>query len=192
MLKKVHPRFFDVLLFVLGVLLVYSLFANHPMLPDVIFSLIVVFGLKWFTHGTTDVASRVLIVLAIVGCLAGTLGLYAHFAIGFVGYDKLVHFVSGMAIAAVALSTLNESPGRQVIIALLLVLGAGSIIELSEFVGTRYFGNDVGGVFAIGDGLPIVSDLQKYDTYFDLATNLFGGMLVCLLHWPRKGTARKR
>ena len=149
------------------------------VVPDILFTVGLIFFLHWFAKGKhIPILVDVLIVLAMVLHLAGSFGLYAHFLFGVIGYDKLVHFVSGAAMMAYALVVLFEKYPRRYVFALLILLGAGAITELLEFIGTYYFGIDNGGIFAISDSLPIVSGLQRYDTYFDMLTNLIGGMVT--------------
>ena len=101
-------------------------------------------------------------MLHILGCF----GAYGFFIYYVIGYDKLVHFMSGLALIIALLELLTENNHLVKIgIALLILLGLGSIVEISEFIGSVYFGIDNNGIFSIGDGLSVVSDLQRYDTY---------------------------
>lgn len=185
-------RLFEVLFGVLVLVLVYTVFFNRSLFADILFMILIVVGLRWYGHGKLGCWTVTAMMAAIFAHVAGAFGLYGHFAAGVIGYDKIVHLISGIAIGLFVLEESAEPMPRRVILALLIVLGAGAFTELSEFVGTRYFGVNNGGVFTISDGLPIVSDFQSYDTYFDLITDLVGGVIAALVWFVQRETRPRR
>jgi len=188
---------FSIILVIIAALFLYSLL----YVPSALFDVAVAIGffaiLYYYDKKTNPSIGAVLLLsLAILLSPLGLLfSLYSYFVIGVVGYDKLIHFVGGFAIVY-ALSQ-NFPEKRTVLrytIIVLILLGLGTIIEINEFVGFRYFGVDNGGIFTMSDTLPeIKSDLQKYDTYFDMIFNLGGALSAVLFvvfrkkYWQSKG-----
>jgi len=163
-----------------GVLfLFYALLFKPSILADFLVS-IGFFAILYYCYIKHKISAGafLLVFVAIITSLLGTAGLYAHFALGIIGYDKLIHFISSFAVAY---ALLQISAEKQIFLrysfVILVVMGLGTLMEINEFIGTAYFGINNGGIFAIGDGLPAIkSDLQKYDTYFDMITNLLGSL----------------
>ena len=122
--------------------------------------------------------------LGVIIHLLGAGGLYSKFILGPLGYDKFVHFFGGFAACFLVLHMISEkNKFTKCIVAVLIVLGLGALMEINEFVGYRYFHQDYGGIFAIGDNLPeIKSDLQRYDTYFDMIFNVAGGLIAAVTY----------
>jgi hypothetical protein len=130
-----------------------------------------------------SLTALILLCIAILLNPLGTFGLYSYFILfGNVGYDKLIHLFSSFAISY---GLLEGFKGRKTFLtfaaAILVVCGLGSVNEISEFIGYRYFGVDNGGIFTTFDTLPVArSDLQAYDTYFDLIFNLAGAFIASI------------
>ena len=164
------------------VLLLYSIFFKPSALSDfavsiVFFAILYYFGKKY----KISIGAFLLVSVAILSNLFGSFGLYAYFVLfGIIGYDKLVHFTSGFAVSYAILQVITEKKTLlRFVFVILVAMGLGALVEINEFIGTRYFGINNGGIFAIGDGLPVIkSDLQKYDTYYDMIFN-FAGALMC-------------
>jgi uncharacterized membrane protein YjdF len=122
------------------------------------------------------------IVLLSCGALLnplGIFGLYSYFILsGPVGYDKVIHFFSAFALTYGILDIQKENMSfLNYAVAVLIVMGLGSFIEIVEFIGEIYFGIDTGGIFNMVDSLPSVkSDLQRYDTHYDMIFNLIGAI----------------
>jgi len=172
----------------------YFLFFKQSAIADFLLSSIF-FVISYYyykiKHNISTVAFLFLLIAIIVNLLGAT-GLYAYFAVGIIGYDKLVHLISSFAVgyALLQISTEKKMFIRYSFI-ILVVIGLGALVEINEFIGTAYFGINNGGIFTIGDGLSLIrSDLQKYDTYYDMITNLLGASLavffVILRKWFKK------
>lgn len=164
---------------ILGVtlLLFYSLFFKHQLIADslLVIGFLIIVSYYDIQHKMSS-GAFLLVIVAITLSLLGAMGLYAHFIWGIIGYDKLVHLISSFAVAyaLIELSSQKQNFFRYSS-AILVVMGLGAIVEINEFIGTAYFGLNNGGIFTIGDNLSTIkSDLQRYDTYFDLITNLLG------------------
>lgn len=162
-----------------GVLfLFYSILFKPSILVDVLVS-VGFFGVLYYYNIKHKISAgaSLLVFVAIIANLLGVAGLYAHFALGIIGYDKLVHFISSFAVAYALLQISTE---KQIFLrygfVIFIVMGLGAIMEINEFIGTVYFGVNNGGIFAMSDNLQIKSDLQKYDAYFDMVTNLLGSL----------------
>lgn len=159
-------------------LLFYSLFFDISELGDVVIFGLFFLGLHFFNKKHDfSLKTFYLIITAISLHLLGTLGLYSKFIIlDVVGYDKLVHFTSGFALTYGLFEVITEkNKFLRFILVLFTVMGAGAVVELSEFVGQHYFGVNNGGIFTTVDNLPSIrTDLQKYDTYFDMIFNILG------------------
>jgi hypothetical protein len=71
---------------------------------------------------------------------------------------------------------------RNIVLAVLVMLGINVLQETTEFVGTRYLGIWNESIFSQGDGMPLdrSNDLQVFDTYWDLIFDIFGGILAAL------------
>ncbi|HLC61502.1 MAG TPA: hypothetical protein VJI52_00610 [Candidatus Nanoarchaeia archaeon] len=164
-----------------GVLLLFYAFLFKPsILADLLVSIGFFAILYYYKIKHKISAGAFLLVLAaIIVNLLGVAGLYAHFALGIVGYDKLVHFISSFAVAYALLQISTEKQiFLRYVFVIFMVMGLGAILEINEFIGTRYFGINNGGIFAMSDNLQIKSDLQRYDTYFDMITNFLGSLVA--------------
>lgn len=188
-MNKIKKHITIVILVVMALVLVYLLFFNLSGVLDFavctgFFTLLFYFDRK--KNFTTGVF--LLLCAAILIHLFGAAGLYSKFVFGIIGYDKVVHFVSGLALSLALLQISSEKwVFWKYATVILAVAGLGAIAEINEFVGTAYFGLETGGIFAIGDGLPsIKSDLQVYDTYFDMLFNLAGTLVAVLLNLSSK------
>ena len=121
--------------------------------------------------------------LGFVSNTAGAVGIYELYYQG-IGWDKLLHVISTAGISMLAysyLSVKNKSTRNKVfsvfglvVITFLLVQGIGAINEITEFIGSRYFGI-AQGMFGITNGLhPPKSDFELYDTQWDMIANVIG------------------
>lgn len=178
-----NPNKKHVLLFILlgaAILLSYSLVFEPSSLLDVLVSMGFFAILYYYDKKINmSIGAFLLVFVSILLNPLGLFWLYSHFVLfGFIGYDKVVHFVSSFAVAYALLQSYKEKKTvLRCSLVILIVLGLGAIVEINEFIGSRYFGIERGGIFAIGDYLPEVkSDLQRYDTYFDLIFNLAGSL----------------
>jgi hypothetical protein len=82
----------------------------------------------------------------------------------------------------------------KIFIAALVILGFGSINEIVEFVGQRYFHIYGPGMFSQGDLLPptITNDLIRYDTWWDMIFNLFGTIVAAIIIILHKALSKNR
>ena len=121
-------------------------------------------------------------------------GIYSFFPFNsIIGVDKYLHFLNAFFLTIVVfwyahhyLRTNNTplSAFQIIVISLVFPLGIGALIEINEFVGSTYFGVTSNidthtvqyvSIFTTHDTLPETrSELQLYDTYFDLIFQLFG------------------
>lgn len=164
--------------------ILYSLTFNFSiidnMLAAIVFLVIIYFYDKKFNMSFT---ALILLCIATLLNPLGAFGLYSYFILfGVVGYDKLIHLFSSFAITYGILEGFKEKKTfLKFAVAILIVGGLGSVNEISEFIGYRYFGVDNGGIFTTSDTLPSVrSDLQTYDTYFDLIFNFAGAFIASI------------
>lgn len=170
--------------FILSCFLIVSIMQKQNFIGDNIVFIIILFGLYILQKRFyVPWLATALVCLAIIFHTAGTLGLYGKFVVWVIGYDKLVHIIASFATTFYVFQLIAKKQKiKWIPFAILIMFGLGAIVELSEFIGTRFFGIDNGGLFAIGDELPEVkSDLQKYDTYYDMIFNLVGGLLSVVL-----------
>ena len=181
---------FYIIILVCSFFFLYSLLFKPSVLIDVAVTILFFAALYYYDRKTNlSIGAVLLLSLAIILNPLGLLfNFYSYFVIGVVGYDKLIHFVGGFAVVY-ALS--QNFPGKRTalsyVIIILVLLGLGTIIEINEFIGFRYLGIDNGGIFTIEDTLPVVrSDLQRFDTYFDILFNLAGALSAVLFLVFRK------
>jgi hypothetical protein len=131
-------------------------------------------------------------VLALLFNAIGFLSAYSMFSNGGLGYDKFVHLASSFALAGLFFQ-LVEGKGLLVFaIVIMSVMGLGAIGEINEFIGAAYFNVNNGGMFTIGDGSPVTSDLQRFDTYYDMIFNFAGAVLGALFFGAHKIDIRRR
>lgn len=190
MANKVH-RFILIaaacfIVFLLG----YSIFNRQIYVPDIILGFAFLFLLyKLDVRYSLRTTTIVVCCAALLMHLSGSLGFYSVFIIGILGYDKLVHITSSIAATFLTWEIIQDTQPAKWLIVLIVATGLGAIIELNEFVGYRFLGVDRGGIFAIGDDLPEVrSELQKYDTYYDMLTNLLGSVIAVAAYSVRWNT----
>ena len=179
-LTKARKYIYTVLFFITALSLCYGIIFNHQLIPDSLVGIIAFAFLLYFDkkHKLSTIIV-LLISMPVFLNLAGVLGLYSTFVIGHLGYDKVLHFANSFAGVYIFARLLTQkSKASRLAVAVLMMMGIGAIGEISEFIGARYFGQNTGGIFAQGDGLPAVNDLIKYDTYFDMIFDL-GGSLSC-------------
>jgi hypothetical protein len=159
------------------------IFAPHPYIDNAwCLSLLLLLG-YFVRNNKINNTSAILLSIAILMHMAGVFGLYSKFVFGVLGFDKLLHLFATFAITFSLLDYLKQMKFKTVF-APLIALGAASTIEISEFIGTYYFGINAGGILAIGDNLPEVrSALQTYDIYFDLIFNITGALLAVFVYW---------
>jgi hypothetical protein len=107
--------------------------------------------------------------------MAGTLGAYELSYQG-LGWDKLLHFTSILGVTLLAYAyfkqrDMNLSLFEVGIIVFLIAQGVGAVNEISEFIGSQYFG--VGqGLFGMMNGLSEpASKFDRFDTHWDLIVN---------------------
>jgi len=188
--QKLRGIIFIISFFILAVFTVISVIQKHNFVPDNVLGFLLI-GLVYLVQKRSRVSdlSIILVNLSLLMHTSGTLGLYGKFVVSIIGFDKLVHIFAGFAVTIFSFQVISEERRLFFIpFAILVVLGLGAVIEINEYIGTRYFGINNGGMFAIGDELPeMKSDLQKYDTYWDMMFNLFGSVLsgICLTAYYR-------
>ena len=124
--------------------------------------------------------------LGFVSNTAGAVGIYELSYRG-AGWDKMLHIISSIGISLLTYSFLvakNNSKKRKILstlglaaITLLIVQGLGAVNEITEFIGSRYFGI-AQGMFGMTNGLnPPNSDFERYDIQWDIIANLFGAII---------------
>jgi hypothetical protein len=173
-LRKCAYMFFAVILLSF---LAYSILHQKSAIIEILIAiscLTVIYYFDW-RYGLSVEAVILLSAGALLNPL-GIFGLYSYFILsGFVGYDKVIPFFSAFAIAYGILDMQKSRNPLTYAASILIVMGLGSLIEITEFIGEIYFDVDTGGIFAMTDTLPeMKSDLQKYDTYYDMIFNLVG------------------
>jgi hypothetical protein len=114
-----------------------------------------------------------------------------------VGYDKILHLVNSAAITILIYHWIDidrKNVAVKIFIAALVILGFGSINEIVEFVGQRYFHIYGPGMFSQGDLLPptITNDLIRYDTWWDMIFNLFGTIVAAIIIILHKALSKNR
>ena len=134
----------------------------------------------------------ILINLGIALHMLGSQGFYGQ-TIMFLGYDKIVHFTNGLAIAYAVTNYLihtieikhKAKTATIIFLALSVTTMLGVVMELNEFVGYVYFGEGE-GVFMPGDG-----DVQTLygedgfyvDTMMDIIFNTIGAIAGLLIYF---------
>jgi uncharacterized membrane protein YjdF len=129
------------------------------------------------------------IVLGLIPFYFHSMGvLFGFFGLMFfgLGYDKYTHFINSMIATMVLFYILiahsKERIVKHIVLAFMVMLGINLIHEVNEFVGTRYLGIYSESLFSQGDGLPpSKSDLQVFDSYWDMIFDIFGGLLAAIL-----------
>jgi len=129
---------------------------THPMyILDCIFTYLVI-GVFFLLERKYPLKPW-LIILGIVPFmleLTGlTFGFFAFSLFGF-GFDKMLHFVNSLILTMLLyfwISTdYKKHKGVRILIAMLVVIGFGSVGEILEFLGQRYFHIYGSGMFSQG------------------------------------------
>lgn len=193
--KDLQKNILLIIGFILFAFLIYELFVYKSALLDVLVAIafyIVIFVIN--QKYSLSVTSIILLGITLLLNPLGVFKFYSVFVFGFLGYDKIIHFISCFAIAY---ALLDFYRGRKnvltYLVVILIVLGLGAVIEIVEFLGYRYMGVDNTGMFTIEDGLPeIRSDLQTYDIYFDMIFNLLGAIFALIIFFLKTKLRDKR
>jgi len=116
-----------------------------------------------------------IIIFAIAVLLIHHLKLYGNFYLG-IPFDRIMHFTAGIALGLIAYHYLESRTDMKrieiVAISVLIAAGAGSIMEIIEFVGYSYLGQGEGLLF-FGKG-----DFGEWNNAsWDLMNNAFGAIL---------------
>lgn len=112
-----------------------------------------------------------------------TFGFFAFEILGF-GFDKMLHLVNSFILTILLyfwMSTNHKKHnGVKILIAMLIVMGFGSMGEILEFLGQRYFNIYGPGMFSQGDLLPstLKNDLTNYDAWWDMIINFLGALFA--------------
>jgi len=174
------------LIFITAALLVTAFLVgfvfSHPMyILDSIFAYLVI--IVFFFLERQYPLKPWLIILGVIPFLLELAGLafgFFAFSLFGVGFDKMLHFVNSL-IATILLyfwisTDYKRHKGIKILIAMLVIIGFGSIEEIIEFLGQRYFHIYYPGVFSQGDLLPstLKNDLTNYDTWWDMIFNFLG------------------
>jgi hypothetical protein len=136
-------------------------------------------------------------LLASIGWLmnmSGTLGAYELQVFG-LGWDKLLHFTSMLGITLLTYAYLRHHGLHDAsllkigVIVFLMAQGFGAINEVAEFIGSEYFG--VGqGLFGMMNGMSEpVTNLDIYDTHWDMVMNTLAIMAGLLYIAVKRRTA---
>lgn len=158
---------------------------NAIIIIDIFFALIILAVVylidKKYNFSITAIS---LVIIGLYAHILGVISFYSTISFGYIGYDKLVHFISSIAGTYIILEIM---PKKKTFInyffAVFVLMGLGSIIEINEFIGTVYFNVQNNGVFAISDNFPIISNIQKYDTYYDMITNLISAIIGSVIFY---------
>ncbi len=115
----------------------------------------------------------------------------------FVGTDKYIHFFSSLSVTIIFFYWLIDDKKKRyfmiLLVAFLVAQGFGAINEVNEFVGTHYFHVIDEGMFSQHDNLPkIFSDLQDYDTWWDMIFNLMGSLTGIVIIVVREKFLQRR
>ena len=162
---------------------------NHPMyILDCIFAYLVI-GIFFFVEKRYPLKSWLIIlgtipfILELTGL---TFGFFTFSVFGF-GFDKMLHFVNSAILTILFyfwISTdYKQHKGIKIVVAIFVIMGIGSMGEVFEFLGQRYFHIYGSGVFSQGDLLPstLQNDLKNYDTWWDMVLNFFGALFAGII-----------
>lgn len=164
--------------------LLYSIFFKPKFIMDNIFCLVAI-GLFYLIEQKNPL-NPIVIFLGFLPLYFHNLGvLFGFFSIKIfeIGYDKWTHLINSLfatiVIFYILISHSKERIIKNIIIAILIMLGFNLIHEVNEFIGTRYLGIYSESLFSVGDGLePSISDLQVYDAWWDMIFDIFGGIIA--------------
>lgn len=132
----------------------------------------------------------IIVTIALILGASGSLGMYNYFVIYYFGFDKLIHFTNSLAAAFILMHIVKDKHFYlKYFFVILIVAGIGSVNEINEFVGFTYLHIKDYGIFTQGDNLAeIKSDLQIYDTSFDMIFNVIGACFGIILFFIYKKT----
>ncbi|HIH32585.1 TPA: hypothetical protein HA235_07815 [Candidatus Woesearchaeota archaeon] len=120
-----------------------------------------------------------------------TFGFFAFSIFGF-GFDKMLHLVNSFIITVLLYLWISTDYKKHkiimILIVMLVVIGFGSLGEILEFLGQRYFHIYGPGMFSQGDLLPSTfqNDLKNYDTWWDMIINAVGALLAGIILFFKK------
>ncbi|MBI2558086.1 hypothetical protein HYW20_02080 [Candidatus Woesearchaeota archaeon] len=122
--------------------------------------------------------------LGFISNTAGAVGIY-ELSYNGIGWDKALHIISTAGISMLVYSFIaHKSKKRKVfsklgiaVAALLIVQGISAVNEVTEFIGSRYFGI-AQGMFGMTNALnPQNSQFERFDIQWDLIANLLGSVI---------------
>ena len=167
--------------------LIYAVLFKQHFVLDTLFCLVAI-GVFYLIEQRYPL-NPVVIVLGFVPfyfhCIGVLFGFFGVSILG-LGYDKWTHLINSMMTTLVIFYILvahsKERIAKYIIIAVLMMLGINLLHEVNEFVGTRYLEILSESLFSQGDALPpSKSDLQIFDSYWDMLFDIFGGLLAALI-----------
>jgi len=175
----------------LALLSVYA--AIHGMIYVIDAAIFITLATVLFAFRKKLVFSTSGFLLSCAGMLmntSGALGAY-NLSVHGVGWDKLLHVVTSVGIGllvyaylkrasdiAQRASKLTFGPLALALLVFFIVVGIGAFNEISEFIGTRYFGFSE-GILGMSNGSIISSnDLNRFDTHWDMIANAMGALFV--------------
>jgi hypothetical protein len=178
----------NVLIYFLMTLLVYyprnAHKINTPLaylyVPCII--VLVYAGWRLFRKCTIPLGAMIIVQIGILMHIIGGLSLfgartYSLYIYG-IGYDKIVHFYNALA-GVIALnmyvcSAKIDLKNLRILLIILVVLGAGAIIEIIEYVGISTLPNTTVWTYAIPKEELYNNNLQ------DMIANLIGGIVAMI------------
>ncbi len=121
--------------------------------------------------------------LGFISNTAGAVGIY-ELSYNGIGWDKALHVISTAGISLLVYSFIAAKNKKKafsklgiVVATLLIVQGISAINEVTEFIGSRYFGI-AQGMFGMTNALnPPNSQFERYDVQWDLIANLLGSII---------------
>lgn len=169
--------------------LILAVLFRQQFVMDCIFSLVAI-GLFYLIEQKYPL-NPAIIMLGLIPIYFHSAGvIFGFFAIKIfgLGYDKWTHFLNSMVativIFYILLAHSRERIIKNAILAVLVMLGFNLIHEVNEFVGTRYLGIYSESLFSMGDALaPSLSDLQVYDSWWDMIFDIWGGVFAMFIIW---------
>jgi len=167
--------------------LLYAILFKQQFILDTLFCLVAI-GVFYLIEQKYPL-NPVVIVLGFIPFYFHSMGvLFGFFGVSILGlgYDKWTHLINSMIATIVLFYILiahsKERIVKHITLAFMVMLGINLIHEVNEFVGTRYAGIYSESLFSQGDTLPpSKSDLQIFDSYWDMIFDIFGGLLAALI-----------
>jgi len=167
--------------------LLYATLFKQQFILDTLFCLVAI-GVFYLIEQKYPLNPAV-IVLGFIPFYFHSVGvLFGFFGVSILGlgYDKWTHLINSMIATLVLFYILiahsKERIVKHITLAFMVMLGINLIHEVNEFVGTRYAGIYSESLFSQGDALPpSKSDLQIFDSYWDMIFDIFGGLLAALI-----------